>query len=178
MSPVTFSTALGLEDEFSEYLLFRSLRHESSPWYLAKMSLAAVEACSWWNDILRGPAKFPTVFVSQAQPLIPCPTALSPERRWILTGEVGWGEPAGKACRTCACGRLAGSIQAGVLHRSYQVPKSSPRSISDTIKKKNVNNPSLNLHNIQTKSQVWARMHSKGTLCCWWGCKGTRPPLC
>lgn len=66
---------------------------------------------------------------------IPFPIALRSERRWILTGEVEWGEPEGKACRTCACGRLEGSTQAGVPHQSYQVPRSFPKSVSETTKK-------------------------------------------
>lgn len=54
----------------------------------------------------------------------------------MLTGAVEWEEPEGKACRTRACGRPAGNKQAGALHLSCQVPKSFPRSISETIKKK------------------------------------------
>ena len=61
----------------------------------------------------------------------PCP-ALGGE---ILTGEVEWGEPGGKACPTHACGRQVGSTQAGAPRQSYRVPRSFPKSASETTKK-------------------------------------------
>ena len=68
MSCPVFSIAPSLEQEFSGCLFLQSLHFESSLWYLAKMPLAAVEACSWWNSILKGPVKFPTVFVLNPNP--------------------------------------------------------------------------------------------------------------
>lgn len=46
LCPCGVRTATSLRKEFSECLLLKSLQFESSLWYLAKMSLAAVETCS------------------------------------------------------------------------------------------------------------------------------------
>lgn len=116
-------------------------------------------------------------FVTEPQRLIPFPTALGSKGSWVLTGEVVWGAPEGKACRTCACDRLAGSRQAGALHQSCQAPKSFPRSRSETTTKRHVNDCSLNLNNIQTKPRV-AKDVSKGAPCRWGEGKQIGPLLC
>lgn len=85
------------------------------------------------GGIQRDPAKLPSGLVLNPNPGPPAPClALWGE---ILTGEVESGEPVGKACPTRACGRQVESTQAGAPHQSYRVPRSSPKSASETRKK-------------------------------------------